>query len=290
MKALLTSIGLLLLSVTALQAHENSNAVPRKAIDITYIANEGFLISSRGSKVLIDGIFTEGFGRFQTPTAETLAKESQASPPFDNIMALLVSHYHPDHINPAYVIRHLLYDTEAVLIAPAQANDRLKDINGYKVIDKQVVVASPNLNSAATWRSREMSVKVVPLQHANNDTRDIQNLGFIITIGGFKLFHFGDASAADVSVYKSLNLADENIDVAFLPYWFLDGENGDKGLEISRTIKPKAIVLMHVETGQVDHLRNLVAGMKGVPPIYIMEKPMETLSVGPEGVEQQGIK
>lgn len=279
-----------MLSVTALQAHENSNAVPRKAIDITYIANEGFLISSRGSKVLIDGIFTEGFGRFQTPTAETLAKESQASPPFDNIMALLVSHYHPDHINPAYVIRHLLYDTEAVLIAPAQANDRLKDINGYKVIDKQVVVASPNLNSAATWRSREMSVKVVPLQHANNDTRDIQNLGFIITIGGFKLFHFGDASAADVSVYKSLNLADENIDVAFLPYWFLDGENGDKGLEISRTIKPKAIVLMHVETGQVDHLRNLVAGMKGVPPIYIMEKPMETLSVGPEGVEQQGIK
>jgi len=87
MKALLISIGLLLLSVTALQAQENSNPVPRKAIDITYIANEGFLISSRDSKVLIDGIFTEGFGRFQTPTAETLAKESQASPPFDNIIS-----------------------------------------------------------------------------------------------------------------------------------------------------------------------------------------------------------
>ena len=286
MKALLISIGLLLLSATVLQAQENSNAVPRKAIDITYIANEGFLISSRGSKVLIDGIFSEGFGKFQTPTAETLEKESQASPPFDNITALLVSHYHPDHINPAYVVQHLLRDTKAVLIAPAQVNDRLKGINGYKTIEKQVVVASPNLNSAATWRSREMSVKVVPLQHANNDARDIQNLGFIFTVGGFKLFHSGDANAADVSAYKSLNLADENIDVAFLPYWFLDGENGAKGQEIIRTIKPKAIVLMHVETGQADRLRNLVAGMKDVPPIYIMEKPMETLSVGPEGVEQ----
>ena len=131
-----------------------------------------------------------------------------------------------------------------------------------------------------------MSVKVVPLQHANNDARDIQNLGFIITIGGFKLFHSGDASAADVSAFKSLNLANENIDVAFLPTWFLDGENGDKGQEIIRTIKPKAIVLMHMEIGQADRLRSLVAGMKDVPPVYIMEKPMETLSVGPEGVKQ----
>jgi L-ascorbate metabolism protein UlaG (beta-lactamase superfamily) len=290
MKALLIRIGLLLLSATALQAQENSTAVPRKAIDITYIANEGFLISSRDSKVLIDGIFTEGFGKFQTPTAETLAKESQASPPFDNITALLVTHYHPDHINPAYVVQHLTYDTKAVLIAPAQANDRLKDINGYKVIEKQVVVASPNPNSAATWRSRDTSVKTVPLQHANNDTGDIQNLGFIITIGGFKLFHSGDANAADVSAYKSLNLADENIDVAFLPYWFLDEKNGGKGQEIIRAIKPKAIVLMHVVTGQADHLRSLVAGMKDIPPTYIMEKPMEMLSVGPDGVEQQGIK
>jgi len=289
MKALLISVGLLLLSATTLQAQENSTAVPRKAIDITYIANEGFLISSRGSKVLIDGIFTEGFGRFQTPTAETLAKESQASPPFDNITALLVSHYHPDHINPAYVVQHLLHDTKAVLIAPAQVNDRLKNINGYKAIENRVVVAVLNMN-AAVWRNREMSVKVVPLQHASNDTGDIQNLGSIITIGGFKLFHSGDANAADVSAYKSLNLADENIDVAFLPFWFLDGGDGGKGQEIIRTIKPKAIVLMHVETGQADHLRNLVAGMKDVPPIYIMEKPMETLSVGPDGIEQQGIK
>ena len=151
MKALLISIGLLLLSVTALQAQENSNTVPSKAIDITYIANEGFLISSRDSKVLIDGIFTEGFGRFQTPTAETLAKESQASPPFDNITAILVSHYHPDHTNPAYVIQHLLSDTEAVLIAPAQANDQLKDINGWCA---QWIDATHSLNrSAGVWKS-----------------------------------------------------------------------------------------------------------------------------------------
>ncbi|UCG51856.1 MAG: hypothetical protein JSW58_17100, partial [Candidatus Latescibacterota bacterium] len=56
-----------------------------ESVEITYVANEGFLVSTDTQKILIDALFDEGFGRYLTPSLLTRRKLTRAKPPFDNV-------------------------------------------------------------------------------------------------------------------------------------------------------------------------------------------------------------
>jgi hypothetical protein len=43
-------------------------------IDITYIANSGFLIESSGKKILIDALFNKGWNTYLTPADSIVSK------------------------------------------------------------------------------------------------------------------------------------------------------------------------------------------------------------------------
>lgn len=63
------------------------------------------------------------------------------------------------------------------------------------------------------------------------------------SIAGKKLLHVGDADTS-AEIFEALNLDKEDIDVAFLPAWFL---LSDEGAHIVRNqIKPKHIVAVHL--------------------------------------------
>jgi L-ascorbate metabolism protein UlaG (beta-lactamase superfamily) len=271
------AMGLLAALPASARADSKPMSSPAATIEITYVANEGFLISSAGRRVLIDGIFTEGFGRFYTPTAEILNKERNALPPFDHLDALLVSHYHPDHINPVDVVQHLANDRQAVLIGPPQVNDLLKPINGYEAVAKQILMVSPGPGDTTESSVQDLTIKSVALQHMSDAQRKHQNLGFLLSLGGFKLFHVGDAGVSEVAEYKNLKLAGENIDIAFLNHFWFDNENAVKAREIIDYLKPKAVILMHMDVGKADYYQNLIGKMNGLPPVYMAEFPMEVL-------------
>src|SRR4051794_8724048 len=68
-----------------------------KNLHVTYIANEGFMLQTKNKKILIDALFTNGYGAFPTPSQSTLKKIVNADPPFDQVAAYLLTHYHGDH-------------------------------------------------------------------------------------------------------------------------------------------------------------------------------------------------
>lgn len=271
------AMGLLAVAPASAQTDSKATLSSTKAVEITYVANEGFLISGAGRKVLIDGIFTEGFGRFYTPTADALGKERNALPPFDHIDAVLITHYHPDHIDPAAVVQHLSNDRQAVLIGPPQVGDLLKPVNGYEAVAKQILVVSPGPGVTTETSVQDIKVKSMALQHMSDDKRTTQNLGFIFSIGGLKVLHVGDAGTGDVGEYERLNLAKENIDIAFMHDFFFESDNLEAGRRMIGYIKPKAIILMHMDVGKADYYRNLIGKMTGLPPVYMAAAPMETL-------------
>ncbi|HUL54723.1 MAG TPA: MBL fold metallo-hydrolase [Opitutaceae bacterium] len=247
------------------------------AIEITYIANEGFLISGANRKVLIDGIFTEGFGRFESPSAEVLRQERDALPPFDHVDALLVTHYHPDHINPADVVRHLANDPQAVLIGPPQVGDLLQAVDGAAGIARQIRVVSPRPGEIAGSSVRDFRVKSMVLPHLNDAEGKHQNLGFLLHLGGFTLLHVGDAGVGAPALFEELKLAGENIDIAFLNcYWFDDG-NLATARKVIAYLKPKAILLMHQGAKQAGHYRELLGKQPDLPPVYLADSPMQTM-------------
>ena len=78
---------------------------------------------------------------------------------------------------------------------------------------------------------------------------NIQNLGQIIRVGGVKLLHVGD-SYAPKGDFQSFQWEKENLDVAFLPFWYLAFDEG-KAL-VEEHIRPKWIVAMHIPPSELD--------------------------------------
>jgi L-ascorbate metabolism protein UlaG (beta-lactamase superfamily) len=88
-----------------------------------------------------------------------------------------------------------------------------------------------------------VTIELLGLGHGTGRHRTIQNLGHLVTLGGKKLLHVGDADTA-ADIFAAFKLQEQGIDVAFLPGWFL---TSDSGAAIVRNhIKPKHIVAVHL--------------------------------------------
>jgi L-ascorbate metabolism protein UlaG (beta-lactamase superfamily) len=220
----------------------------QNTVGITYIANEGFLICGKSDSVLIDGIFNESWGIYHIPSGETLTKERNALSPFDGVRVLLVSHKDKDHINADYVSEHLANNTKSIFIGPTQVTDKLKSTVNYSTISGRIKSITPSAGTKTDTLIQNMKFKVMSIPH--EATPSTQNTPFLFSIDGIKIFHAGDAISTTLNVYQNLNLDSDSIDIAFLPCWFFDSNTGNLGKDIIKYIKPKAVILMHIEVSK----------------------------------------
>jgi L-ascorbate metabolism protein UlaG (beta-lactamase superfamily) len=256
----------------------NSNiCCSQQSVDVTYIANCGFLINGTSQKILVDGIFTDAYGKYHAPSTETILEERDASTPFDSINVVLVSHNHADHLNPANLAEHLSNDINEQMIGAEQVVSLLKTSQFYDTIKNRIVEVSPSVGVEIDTNIQQIDFKILPLKHPNHfDT--MQNLGYIFNVNGIRFFHTGDAISDNLEAYQNYSLSEDSIDIAFIPRWFFDDEFGDKGFEIINYIHPKAIILMHIGTDKYSYYKDIIVNSADLPPVYIMENPMEKLT------------
>lgn len=233
-------------------AHETANASSSQAsgIEITYIANEGVLISADGKQVLIDGLHREYQPAYAfLPPAER-EKIETAKPPFDKIDLILVSHMHLDHFHPESVGRHLHHNPKALLVSSQQVVDEIvKNFKDYPSIKSRVTAATPQWKQKVAMKVAGIDFEILQLRHGTGRHATIQNLGHIIKLGGKKLLHIGDADTA-VENFENFNLDEEGIDIAFMPFWFLLG--AEEQALVRDHIKPKQIIAVHISPGESD--------------------------------------
>src|SRR5687768_3392502 len=99
-----TRLGALLLSLFAAIGRAAAQAPATATSDgvtITFLANEGVMLSAGGKKVLIDGLFLKYQSGFALPADSTQRALQSARPPFDNVDLILATHRHGDHFHPA---------------------------------------------------------------------------------------------------------------------------------------------------------------------------------------------
>ena len=211
---------------------------------ITYVANEGVLISSGDKQVLIDGLHREYKPAYAfLPDAERSLIET-ASAPFDSIDLVLVSHLHLDHFHPEAVSLHLQHNGGATLVSSQQVVDEIKTgFSDYSSISGRVVVSTPPLRQRMRMKIHDIDFEVLGLGHVNERFDWIQNLGHIVYLGGKKLLHVGDAPAT-ADTYEAFNLDEERIDIAFLPAWYLMDE--ESVAIVREFINPRHIVAVHI--------------------------------------------
>lgn len=226
-------------------------------VEITYIANEGVLISSGGKKVLIDGLHREYKRSYPFLPEPHREKIETAKPPFDAIDLILVSHQHLDHFHPESVGRYLAHNPRATLVSSEQVTGEVeKQFADYALIRSRVTAVTPPLTQRIAMTAAGIDVELLGVGHGTGRNASIQNLGHLVKLGGKKLLHLGDADTAP-EILERLHLDEEGIDVAFLPIWFLTGTDGPA--VVREHIKPKNIVAVHMPASGADRA---VAQMK----------------------------
>jgi L-ascorbate metabolism protein UlaG (beta-lactamase superfamily) len=249
----------------------------QSGVDITFIANDGFLLTDGSRKVLVDAIFSEGSGTFTTPPAAVLTEERNATTPFNSVDFLLSTHHHADHINARYVAEHMVNDNGSMLLCPLQVYDSMAATDAFATIDDRIVPLLPDVAEKIDTLINGYDLRIVSLIHYNNMVT-IQNLGYIFSLGDITIFHPGDGFLNDTTEIKNLNLASDSIDLLFLSYRVLNNDFDNLGRKVIQYINPKAVIVMHIPINQAEHYSDLVTGLQNMPPFYVMEEQMSELT------------
>ena len=88
------------------------------SISITYIANTGFLVEMNDAKIVFDGFFMEGLGKYDCPDSSMIFQMKNNLPPFNNIDYMFVSHNHADHVEASLIIEYLTNNSQTKLFCP----------------------------------------------------------------------------------------------------------------------------------------------------------------------------
>jgi L-ascorbate metabolism protein UlaG (beta-lactamase superfamily) len=243
----------------------------QETLNVTHIANAGFLIESGSDKVLIDGIFYNVSGKFYTPSAETLESERLATVPFDDIDVYLNSHLHADHIDKDVALEHLSKNPAEFFVSTKQFEDSLNLVPGYDTLKKRIRLIEWTNHSRLDTTINGIELKTYSFTHANGNIV-VQNIGYLMTLNGFKVFDSGDSDPNISDTFQLYNLGDESIDLAILHRGFFDAGDNSVEEQIMNYLQPKAIIIMHIKIGDYQLYRQNVAAYAGIPKVYFMEE------------------
>lgn len=252
-------ISLLLFATAVCGQTKKSESFPKSkaenqkpTLTLRYIANEGVLISSGENQILIDGLHREYKPAYLFPPPDLLASLENAKSPYDKIDLVLVSHIHLDHFHAESVGLHLKNNPNAMLATSEQAVEQISEsFADYAKVKSQINPIKHVWKKSSELERSGIKIRFLGLRHGSERFRSIQNLGHIIEISGKKLLHIGDADMTTEN-FADFKIAEENIDIAVLPFWFLTSKSGRE--IVKEQIAPKHIVAVHISPDDAENV------------------------------------
>lgn len=230
-----------LVAVFVAAAGATTSAAP-SALQIHYLGNEGFLIEGDGRRVLVDALFGEGIPGYAAVPEPLRADLERGVDPWGGVSLALATHYHGDHFDAAAVARFLHANPEARFVSTPQACDQLAEPGPDRAaLLGRCHAVLPEPGTVERLDIGGVTVDVLNLHHGRR-TPPVENLGFVVHLGGTRLLHFGDTEAKmeDFAPYVDLL---RGTDVALLPFWFLSSEW--RADFVRDHIGPRWIVIAH---------------------------------------------
>ena len=246
----------------------------RSGAEITYLGNEGFLVEVEGVKVLLDALFGEGLEGYPAVPEPIRTRLEGAGEPFDGITLATASHEHGDHFDPEAAARFLSASPASVFLSTRQSAERLAGPAAREGVDPDRIIGLEP--PEGEWWERtigELRVSAFDLHHGRG--RPTRNLAVLIEVDGARILHVGDteATAEDFAVY---DLPEQDITVAFVPYWHLLSDAGRR--RVREGIAPEQVVAMHLPSadapaswfGRAEDLEGLVRELaRANPGVFI---------------------
>ncbi len=255
-------LGILLCLATAF---DSAAAQAKQGVELTYIANEGFLITGGGKKILVDALLRQGIPEYYLrPDVQTLKKLEGAHPPYDAVDLVLATHFHRDHFDAGSVAAHLRANPKATFVSVHQAADLVAQQFPPGAREAaRVLSTTPAYNQKTRLTVAGIPIEAVRLRHGQ-----FENTGFLITLAGKTILHVGDADAEVVN-FAAFGLGKQKIDVALIPYWYFLSDEGKR--VVRERISAAKLIAIHIDIEKPDgELRRSLAQIRGEFPAVIL--------------------
>lgn len=267
-----------------------ANENDKQTVEITYIANEGFLIKVNNKQILIDALFGHReFEWCETPDRNTLNSILNNNGIFNDIDLIAATHQHRDHFHAPFVMEHLKNNAKGKFVSCKQSVDILKKDEQFYKIKNQIVEITPDSLSYVDTVINDISVRAYRLMHGPyyiedsltgkkvNKHKNIQNIGYLFTINGVKIFHSGDSNENGLTEYEYFRLDQENIDIAILGRGFMWAPDCAGVGILKNHIKADHIILMHMHPDEYGKYFNIAAQLQNdFPSVQIFENKLDT--------------
>ncbi len=218
------------------------------SLDITYIANEGFMLESSSKKILIDALFNNRYNFYAAPSENIRKKIIEDEYPFDKIDIMFVTHMHGDHFNAPLVKDFLNQNPETQFISPKQVSEILRSQANFNIQLNELFL---KIGESIDTVIKKIPMKIIRLVHVGDYSSNTENFCFLINLDGIKILHFGDATVnfdENKTYLENLDLKKEKIDILFLEYFDNSEITRNYVMEI---IRPKYIIYMHIPPTQI---------------------------------------
>jgi L-ascorbate metabolism protein UlaG (beta-lactamase superfamily) len=202
------------LSGEALVRQIRESRPPPGAVDLWWLGQSGYCIKSDRATIYVDLYLSEHLtAKYAGTNKEHIRMTESPLRGRDVVGAglILASHKHSDHLDPGTMPEAMTASPAAALLLPAAIADYARD--SLKLPAGRFLPA----DAGQTFERAGVTVEVIASAHEEFE-RDAAGrhpyLGFLITIGGVRLYHSGDTI-----LYPGLTakLARRRLDVAFLP-------------------------------------------------------------------------
>ena len=253
MLRLLTKNGAVAKPRKAIHIHSgNMEDANPNALEITYIANEGFLIQQGNRKICIDALVENPWGYMQTGD-RVYEKMKRGEPPFDDMDILIGSHNHVDHLTMSMVPDVLRGNPRMKLVSSRAGVDELKTLPNvdYDTMEHQVINITPELGNMVNTNIDGIDLQIYGINHAGPGQGEYLTLMTLMNFDDLHVLHVADiAPPSNLEYFKSFQLQNAGIDIAFIDPFMIADSVGQ--IIIQQYIQPKQIILMHMRPDEVD--------------------------------------
>jgi L-ascorbate metabolism protein UlaG (beta-lactamase superfamily) len=242
-------LGVLASVMLAVGAHAQPSGV-----EVRYVANSGMLVTVSGVHFLIDAPIRDGIAPYATSPADQRARLEAARAPYDDVAAILVTHWHEDHFSAEAAAAHLSRNPRTIFISSQEVVDRVRAA-APSLPAAQTRAITPSPGGAERTDVRGVPVHVLRIRHNPSRRLPAQHVGFLLGSSSTVL-HVGDADpAADNFTVLESRPA---IDLALLPFWYLT--NAANRQLVASSIRPGRIIAMHVPPQDAGKIEPQVQG------------------------------
>jgi len=247
---------------------ESAPAPVSPSLEVRFLANAGFLIRADGAGVIVDAFLAKPYTVYGALPDDVLSELVAGGAPFHDLRLALVTHAHEDHIQADMARLFLLRRPGVDLVAPPQGVDSLRRADG--TLPPHVTAMWPDSGRVGTFDTGVVHVECLRLPHGSERHATVQNLAYVIDIGGRRVVHVGDA-AMQPEAYAPYadNLRD--LDVALVPYWFFEDEAGRRTL--ATYLRARHVIAMHLPVREAASISARL--QESDPDVLVFSEPLQ---------------